>query len=169
MTCEIGGGKLHCGTLSSVGGRMQIQVTSLRRYVIGSASSSPTGPCRILPWTSKLTRKLVKSGLGGEVYALSEMVGHTSLLRYFSAPFEDLDPGPVGSEDCESLFNCPKTKNLISEKYLVSHLHIIQQALEQGELGDVYWLPGTGNPANGLAKERSDVVPHLRTLASGRP
>ena len=58
---------------------------------------------------------MVKSSLGDEVYALSEMVGHMLLLKDFHEPFED----------CESLFIHHKTKKntwMIDEKYLVRHL-----------------------------------------------
>ena len=48
------------------------------------------------------------------------------------------------------------------------HLSTIQGASEQGELRNVYWLPGAGNPADGLTRARSDAVPLLRILGSGR-
>ena len=40
-------------------------------YLIGIMSSSLSGPCHVLQWTSKFTRKLVVRSLGGEVYASS--------------------------------------------------------------------------------------------------
>ena len=52
-------------------------------YTIGLMSSTLKGACRILPRTSKFTRKMVKSSLGGEIYALSEMVDHMLLLKDF--------------------------------------------------------------------------------------
>ena len=58
------------------------------RYVTGLMSSTSTGPCHISQWTSEITRKMVKSSPGGEVYALSVMVDHMLLLRDFFGPFE---------------------------------------------------------------------------------
>ena len=55
---------------------------------------------------------------------------------------------------------------MVAEKYLVRHFLSIQQALEEGELENAYWLPGTENPADGLTKVRSDMV-LLRLLESG--
>ena len=72
---------------------------------------------------------------------------------------EDLDSKMAGSEDCGSLSTHMKSAKKIAEKYLVHHLWSTQQALEQGELGNVYWLPGAENPTDGLTRERSDVVP----------
>ena len=73
-------------------------------YVIGLMSPNLYGPCHIIHWTSKFTRKLVESSLGGEVYALSEMLDHVSMLREFYGHFADLRRGMAGLEDCESLF-----------------------------------------------------------------
>ena len=137
-------------------------------YIIGLMSSSLSGPCHVLQWTSKFTRKLVKSSLGGEVYAFSEMVDHMSLIREFYAPFVDIPPGMVGLEDCESPFYHLRNKKMITEKYLVRHFLSIQQALEDGELENVYWLPGTENPADGMTKVKSEMVPMLQLLETGQ-
>ena len=68
-------------------------------YVIGLMSPNLRGPCHIIHWTSKFTRKLVVSSLGGQVYALSEMLDHVSMLREFYGHLADLYPGMVGLED----------------------------------------------------------------------
>ena len=109
-----------------------------------------------------------KSGLGGEVCALSEMADRMSLLRDFFAPLEGLGPGMAGLKNCESLLARRSTKKMIAEGYRVRHFLSIQQALEQGELHNAYWLPGVGNPADGLTKVRIGVVPLARLLESGR-
>ena len=67
----------------------------------------------------------------------------------------------VGLEDSESPFNHLQTKKMITEKYLVRHYLRIQQCLEDEELDNVYWLPGTENPAGGMTKEKSDMLPML--------
>ena len=43
----------------------------------------PIAPCHVLPWSSKCTRKLVKSVFGGEVFASSGMMGHVASFREF--------------------------------------------------------------------------------------
>ena len=61
---------------------------------------------------------------------------------------------------------------MIAEKYLARHFLSAQQALGQGEIDSVYWLPGSvpgsGNPADGLTRESSDTAPLFRILGSGR-
>ena len=130
-------------------------------------SSALEGPCHISQWTPEFTRKMVKSSLGGEVYALSEMVDHALLLKDCYGPFGGINPGAVGLEGCESLSSHLKTKKMITEKYSVRHFLSIQRALEEGDLEKAYWLPGTENPAGGLTRVRSDMVPLLRLLGSG--
>ena len=80
------------------------------------------------------------------------MVDHMSLLREFHAPFSDLLPGAIGVEDCESLSNRLKNEKTFAEMYLVRHSWGIQQSLGNGELADVYGLPGLANPADGLTR-----------------
>ena len=130
-------------------------------------SSTLKGPCRVPPWTSKFTRQVAKSSPGSEVYALSEMVDHMLLLVDTFGPFEGSNPGVVGLEDCESLFTHPKTKKMVAEKCLVRRFLSIQEALEEGDLENAYWLPGTEPSADGPTKVRSDMVPLLRLLESG--
>ena len=131
-------------------------------------SSSLTGPCHILQRTSKFTRKLVKSSLGGEVYAFSEMIDHMALLREFYEPCSHISPGLVGMEDCESRCTHLKNRKMVTEKYLVRHCLSFQQFLEDGELENVYWIPDTENPADGLTKLRSEMGPIMALLETGR-
>ena len=60
-------------------------------------------------------RKRVKSRLGGEVYALSEMAGHM-LLKDCHGPSEGMNPGMAWLGDCESLSTRLKTKRMIAGK-----------------------------------------------------
>ena len=103
----------------------------------------------------------------GEVYAFSEMIDHMALIREFYAPFVGLSPGMVGMEDCESLFSHLRNKKMVTEKYLIRHFLSIQQALEDGDLENVYWLPGTENPADGMTKVKSEMLPILSLLEHG--
>ena len=119
-------------------------------YVIGYVMFPlPRGPFHIIQWASKYARKSVKSSLGEEVYALSEMVDHMSLLRECFAHFTDAPPGVAGIEDCESLFTHLKNANTSAEKFPPRHFPAAQQPLGTQELNNVHWPPGLGNPAGG--------------------
>ena len=74
----------------------------------------------------------------------------------------------VELEDCESLFTYLKAKKMITEKYLVRHFLNTQQAFEGRDLDNANWLTGAENSVDGLTNVRSDMVPLLRLLGSGR-
>ena len=130
-------------------------------------SSTPRAPCRIIQWTSKFARRLVKRSLGGGVYAFSEMVDHMSMFRELYGHLLDLYPGMFGLEDCESLFTRLDNRKVITENILVRHFLAIQQAIDLKKLGNVYWLSCLVIPAGRLTKLKSDLVPLLRLLVSG--
>ena len=45
------------------------------------------GSCHLLRWPSRLARRAVKDGLGGEIYAFSELVDHVKLvLKLVASP-----------------------------------------------------------------------------------
>ena len=104
---------------------------------------------------------------GDEVYALSEMVDHLLLLEDFYGPLKGANPGVVGLVERGSPFAHLKTKRAAAEEHLERHFLGIQQALEERDLENAYWLPGTENPADGLTEVRGDVVPLLELLESG--
>ena len=133
-------------------------------YVIGLMSPNLCGPCHR---TSEFTRKLVKSSLGGEVYAFSEMLDHMSMLSEFYGHFAASFSGMVGLEDCESLFTHLKKKKVIAERFMARHFLATQQAIEIQELDNAYWIPGKENPADGLAELHSEILPLLRLMESG--
>ena len=168
MTCAIGAGR--CVAVRCLGSASRVQPLWGRLtggkcrlgYVIGLTPSTLHGPCNVSQWTSKFTRKLVKSSLGGAVYALSEMI----LLLVFW-PFEGPKPGTAGLEDCESLFAHLKTKKMIAGNSSVRHFMGFQRALVEGESDNAHWAPGTENPAGGLIRVRNDMVPLSRVLESG--
>ena len=103
-----------------------------------------------------------ENGGGSEVHALSEMADHMPALNPGVNPEVNpgVDPGVVGLEGCESSFSFLKTWKTV-------YLSGAQLTSEDGDLGDAYRLPETENPADGLAKVRSDMVPLLRLLESG--
>ena len=121
-------------------------------------------PRDLLQWSSKFTRILAKTSVGGDVYASSELMDHVALLRELYASFADLSPGLVGLEVRESLFAYVDTARVITEKHPPRHSLSTQRSLGQGDLDTVYWLPGPEDPADGLTKERSDLAPSRRLL-----
>ena len=50
------------------------------------------------------------------------------------------------------------------EKYLARHFLRIQHTLDSGDLDNGHWLLGLGNPADGLARAKSEMAPSIRSL-----
>ena len=70
------------------------------------------------------------------------MVGDKPASGVIYGPFEGINPGVAGLEDCESSFTHLKAKKMAAEKYRVRHFASNQQASGEGDLGNAYWLPG---------------------------
>ena len=79
-----------------------------------------------------------------------------------------MNPGVVGLVACESLFSHLEVEEAVAEKYLARLFSNIQEALGGCDFENAYWLPGAENSADGLTRVRSDMVPLLRLLDSGR-
>ena len=109
------------------------------------------GPMPYFRRTSEFAGEIVKSSVGGEVYAISEVVDQTLLLADCFGPFEGMNPGEVRSEDCGNFLS-------------------IQQALGEGELESSCWLPGAEDPADGRLPGTENVppfeTPRVRPLPS---
>ena len=91
---------------------------------------------------------MVKSGLGGGGFRTKRGNGsYVTVEGLFHGPFGGLNPGTVGSEDCEGLFPHLETKGMIAEKYLARHFLSIQQALEESEWDNAFRAPGADNTA----------------------
>ena len=175
------GDMVHCGSMSLAGwseaafGDQSTEGKCRLGYVVGPMSSTLKGPRHISQWTSKLTKKVAKSSLGGEVYALRETAGHMLLGKVVYEPFGGMNPGLAGLGDRESLYTHLKTGKRVAEKYLVRHFLSIQQALEGGEVENAFWLPGPGrrgsppeDPGIGLLQSGALAPPQRRGLEGAR-
>ena len=86
------GERVHRGTTAPAGwphaayGYQSTEGKCRLGYVVGLMSSTLKGPCHISQPTSKFTREMAKSSLGGDVFAPSEMADHMLSLKDFLAP-----------------------------------------------------------------------------------
>ena len=56
---------------------------------------------------------------------------------------------------------------MIAEKYVARPLLSLQEVAQSDTLGKAYWLSGTENPADGLAKRKCDTVPFSPLMRLG--
>ena len=133
--------------------------------IIGPMSS--TGPVHILQWTSKFTRRHVKSSIGGEIFAPSEMWGCMEMIREFYIALGHEKLGSYGPIDCESLLPHLRTGLLGPGKLHARHFRSSLGTTADGDLGNVAWVPGHENPADGLTKATSGRGPLFHLLETG--
>ena len=163
----------HCDGLTSAGwpdaayGGQKKEGRRCPGYVIAILSPTRRRPRHFSHKSSEFTRKLVEGSYGSDVPAFSDKMGHVATLSEFYAPFVDSSPGVGGLGDCQGLFTHSRNRRTVAEEYLVRHFASIHRALEQGQLGNVFWPPGPGNPADGLTKATSDSAPLLNLLNAG--
>ena len=119
----------------SIWGPVEARKTRRLGYVIGLMSVSLTGPRHAMRWTPRFNRKLVKTPLGGEEKSLRGMADHMSSLRHCCAACEGLNPGIMGSDDCEGLFTHQKTKKMLAGRYLARHFFENPAGLGGGRTG----------------------------------
>ena len=110
---------------------------------IGSTSS---GPWHTLQWASKFARELVKISLGGEAYALSEMVNHLMSLGDFAEPFVGLDLSMAGEEACEKSVYRPEDEKGGRRGVLGSAVAEYPTGPKGGRIGQRLLVSGNGEP-----------------------
>ena len=81
------------------------------------------GSFHVLRWSSRFTRRTLRSGPGGEIYAYSELAevyAPVSLLDIYRRLGDRLPP-LSGAEDCESLFPDILNERAVTEILLVRY------------------------------------------------
>ena len=74
----------------------------------------------------------------------------------------------VGVEYYGSLLTHLKNRKMVAGHDLVRHFLSIQQFIEEGDLDNIYWIPGVGNPADGITEITSEMGPISSLLDTGR-
>ena len=86
------------------------------------------------------------------VYACSEVMDRTELLRAFYNPFVGTGPGAAGLEHCGGSFARGLNGEMVIEKYLV-RLSLFHQIAElSGAPSTFCWIRDQGNPAGSLTR-----------------
>ena len=96
------------------------------------------------------------------------MWGHVEMIKDFYAPLGHAKIRAYGIIDCESLLPHLRTGRLGTEKFLTRHFRSITDALGSGDLGNVAWIQGAENPADGLTKISSELGPLSDLLKTGK-
>ena len=95
------------------------------------------------------------------------MWDHVDVLGEFCVALGHEKIRSYGLIDCESLLSLLRSGRLGAGGFLTRRFRSIMRALVSGDLGDVAWIPGSENSADGLTKVKSEIGPLLNRLGTG--
>lgn len=122
-------------------------------YVIVLADK--TGKANILHWSSIKCKRVTRSVLGAELYALAHGFDMgTSIKLTLDAILPSRAPIPlVLCTDSKSLFDCIVKLGTTQEKRLMIDVMCLRQSYERREIAECRWIEGSLNPADAMTKK----------------
>ena len=121
-------------------------------YIILLTDTS--GRANILHFSSYKSMRIVRSILGGEVYAFADGFDFAFLLRHDLQDIMVLTIPMSMFTDSESLFKVFLKSTTTTEKRLMINIQDNREAYDQSEISDVEWIVSEDNPADGLTKPK---------------
>jgi hypothetical protein len=138
--------------------------TSQIGYVIALADKD--GNANLIHWQSVKCRRVTRSVLASELYALSLGFDNAATLR---STLDHIFPGSCegkgGKEgsrnipltlcvDSKSLYDCLIKLGTTQEKRLMIDILCLRQSYERREIAEILWIKGEKNPADAMTKEK---------------
>ena len=121
-------------------------------YVIVLADEANNA--NILHWSSTKCKRITRSVLGSETYALANGFDAAAAIKSTLTQLLHLtEPLPlVVCTDSKSLYDCLVKLGTTQEKRLMIDLTCLRQAYERQEIAEVKWIDGNSNPADAMTK-----------------
>ena len=121
-----------------------------------------TNNANIIHWQSVKCRRVTRSVLASELYALSLGFDIASTMK--STITQILSRPPQGSKvdtiplimciDSKSLYDCLVKLGTTHEKRLMVDIMCIHQSYERREISEIIWIQGDENPADAMTKDK---------------
>jgi hypothetical protein len=123
-------------------------------YVICIVDSD--GNANILHWSSTKCKRITRSVLAAELYALVNAFDSAAVIRDTLTQILHLtEQLPlVVCTDSKSLYDCLVKLGTTQEKRLMIDLMCLRQAFERHEINEVKWIDGNTNPADAMTKAK---------------
>lgn len=135
-------------------------------YVIVLADDSKNA--NILHWSSTKCRRVTRSVLASELYALVHGFDMASVIKTtlekILKPWHSSPIPLITCTDSHSLFDCLVKIGTTNEKRLMIDIMCLRQAYERREITEIVWIPGQSNPADSMTKEREKCCKALKNL-----
>ena len=149
---------------------MPDKMTSIGGYVV-LLYNRMTNATAVLNWRSKKLRRKVTSSLAGECYAMIGIIGE---LAYIKAVLAQIYGTRVESiptvvvTDCKNLEEAVHSSSLVEDRWLITDIAAIKEALESKEVTEIKRVPSEKMIANCLTKAGASGVELLEILRTGR-
>jgi hypothetical protein len=125
-------------------------------FVVALADAN--GDSNIIHWASVKSRRVTRSVLASELYAMSlgfdAAAAIKSTLDQILQPWRQ-EPVPLTVfTDSKSLYDCLVKIGMTREKRLMIDIMCLRQAYERREIAEVVWIKGEENVADAMTKEK---------------
>lgn len=117
-----------------------------------------SGRCNVIHYSSHKSRRVVRSVLGGEVYAFADEMDVGLTLKH---DLEGIVGRPTGLRmftDSKTFFDVITKNTTTTEKRLMIEIKAVRESYERMELSDVPWIRSENNPADALSKVKENAV-----------
>jgi hypothetical protein len=136
--------------------------TSQLGYVIALADQYNNA--NIIHWQSIKSRRVTRSVLASELYALSLGFDTAATLKATTQQIAARDIPLTLCVDSLSLYECLVKLGSTQEKRLMIDLMSIRQSYERREITEILWIQGDKNPADAMTKEKGKACNALERL-----
>ena len=127
--------------------------TSQIGYVIIVADGENNA--NIIHWSSTKCRRITRSVLASELYALSNGYDLAASLKSTIETILGTAIPLVVCTDSKSLFDCLVKLGTTQEKRLMVDLMCLRQAYERRGIAEIKWIEGNSNPADAMTKSKA--------------
>ena len=126
--------------------------TSQIGYVIVLADKNDNA--NILHWSSTKCRRITRSVLASELYAMSNGYDMAISVKTTIELTLGLKLPLIVCTDSKSLYDCLVKLGTTQEKRLMVDLMCLRQSYERREIAEVKWIDGDSNPADAMTKSK---------------
>jgi hypothetical protein len=122
-------------------------------YIIVLADAS--GRANILHWSSTKCKRVTRSVLASELYAMAHGFDVSTVLKSTIDQILQTQVPLVICVDSKSLYDCLVKLGTTQEKRLMIDVMCLRQAYERRQIAEVKWVEGTSNPADSMTKSKA--------------
>ena len=130
-----------------------------------------TGAAAVLGWRSKKLRRKVISSLAGECFAMIGVIGELAYTKAILAQIYGQRIKAITTlvvTDCKNLEEAVHSSSLVQDRWLITDIAAIKEALENKEITQVHRVPSERMLANCLTKAGASGEELRTVLRTGR-